>query len=212
MITDGQVVEIAPRVATQDVYIGGSGIDTLQMTDASEAFILDSNSLVIPDNNYRARLEDVEIVKAGGGDDIVDLTSHQYTYGDVTLYGEEGNDILWASAGDDVLYGGAGLDQLSGGTGADTFVFEATAFDAVDEISDFNAAEGDALDISEILSGYDPLSDVLSDFIEITESNGNSYVSVAENGDQNFQTITELTNVTGLDDLDTLDSSGTLII
>ena len=74
----------------------------------------------------------VETINAGDGDDVIYLTSPTFDMADVnmTLNGEEGNDILWAAEGDDSLNGGAGddvlfsnkgNDTLTGGTGADIF-------------------------------------------------------------------------------------------
>ena len=51
--------------------------------------------------------------------------------------------------GDDILSGGLGADRLEGGSGADLFVFgEVDA--GRDLIADFNAAEGDRIDLSAI--------------------------------------------------------------
>jgi hypothetical protein len=58
----------------------------------------------------------------GEGDDVVDLTSTRFTYGDVAISGGAGNDVLWSSAGNDVLDGGAGDDSLAAGPGDDTYV------------------------------------------------------------------------------------------
>lgn len=72
--------------------------------------------------------------------------------GDNILSGGGGNDVLAGGAGDDVLIGGGGVDQLSGGAGADTFVFQLftdVAF-GTDQITDFNAAQGDLIDLSGI--------------------------------------------------------------
>ena len=74
-----------------------------------------------------------------------------------TLMGHDGRDTLLGLAGDDRLVGGAGGDTLTGGEGADDFVFSAltdsvhlTASGAQtrDLITDFNAGEGDILDLS----------------------------------------------------------------
>jgi hypothetical protein len=58
----------------------------------------------------------------GDGNDVVDLTSTRFTYGDVTINGGAGNDTLWSNAGNDVLDGGTGDDTLEGGAGNDTYV------------------------------------------------------------------------------------------
>jgi Ca2+-binding RTX toxin-like protein len=63
----------------------------------------------------------VERINAGDGNDVVDMTSIWYGYGDVILDGGNGNDVLWASAGNDQLLGGAGNDTLDGGAGNDTY-------------------------------------------------------------------------------------------
>ncbi len=56
-----------------------------------------------------------------------------------------GRDTLFGGAGDDLLTGGRGVDRLTGGTGADRFVF---ATPGRDRITDFNAAEGDRIDLT----------------------------------------------------------------
>jgi len=55
---------------------------------------------------------------------VVDLTSTRYTYGDVTVNGGRGNDVLWTSAGNDTLDGGVGDDHLAGGLGNDVYVHD----------------------------------------------------------------------------------------
>lgn len=132
---------------------------------------------------------------------------------DDTLLGAAGDDTLDGAMGDDILYGQDGLDTLIGGLGADTFVFEATsAFNDVDVVSDFNVAEGDALDLSELLSGYDATQDAISDFIQITDNGTGTTVSVdADGGADAFVQIATLTGVTGLTDENALEIAGNLI-
>ncbi len=78
-----------------------------------------------------------------------------------TLMGYEGRDTLSGLAGDDRLVGGLGVDTLTGGSGADEFVFSSVS-DSIrtptgsahtggrDLITDFNAAEGDLIDLSSL--------------------------------------------------------------
>ena len=59
---------------------------------------------------------------------------------------------------DDTLIGGAGNDILTGGDGADLFVWNAddvgtAATPAVDTVTDFDASEGDVLDLADLLGG-----------------------------------------------------------
>ncbi|MGE4296767.1 MAG: cadherin domain-containing protein, partial [Desulfovibrionaceae bacterium] len=108
---------------TGAVYIGGSGTDVLQGTDQADAiFLHDSSSTPGTD---APRLVGVEIIRAGGGDDVVDLSSSLLTYGNVTIQGDAGNDVIWSNQGADKLYGGTGDDQLSGGAGNDYLYGEA---------------------------------------------------------------------------------------
>ncbi|UYG02002.1 DUF5801 domain-containing protein [Halomonas sp. LR3S48] len=77
--------------------------------------------------------------------------------GNDTLSGGAGNDILVGGAGDDLLMGGAGDDTLVGGLGADTFAWNLgdqgeAGSAAVDTVKDFSLAEGDRLDLSDLLS------------------------------------------------------------
>lgn len=69
------------------------------------------------------------------------------------VYGDNGADNMLGEAGDDMMFGGAGGDALSGGTGADTFwyldVGDSTST-AYDLIKDYNASQGDKLDLSVI--------------------------------------------------------------
>nr|WP_272886444.1 type I secretion C-terminal target domain-containing protein [Stutzerimonas kunmingensis] len=66
------------------------------------------------------------------------------------LHGGKGNDILYGDAGNDILIGGAGDDILYGGTGADTFVWQKGDI-GHDVIKDFNASEGDRIDLRDLL-------------------------------------------------------------
>ncbi|MBC7200061.1 MAG: retention module-containing protein [Pseudomonas balearica] len=72
--------------------------------------------------------------------------------GNDTLNGGAGNDILYGQGGNDILIGGAGDDILYGGTGADTFVWQKGDI-GQDVIKDFNASEGDRIDLRDLLQG-----------------------------------------------------------
>jgi Ca2+-binding RTX toxin-like protein len=119
-----------------------------------------------------------------------------------TLNGGSGTDLLHGGTGDDALYGNDGLDTLFGGEGADDFIFEAAfAFNNVDVIKDFNAADGDALDISDILVGYDPMTDAITDFVTFTNNSGNSQVFVDRDGNGASYSSQQIALIMGLSDL-----------
>jgi hypothetical protein len=72
----------------------------------------------------QARFSQIEEIRAGAGDDIVDMTSKQYAYDGsaIRIYGGDGNDTLWGGAENNILFGDAGDDRLVGGAGNDVLV------------------------------------------------------------------------------------------
>lgn len=66
--------------------------------------------------------------------------------GDDDLNGGRGADRLNGGGGDDVLAGGGGRDQLTGGRGGDSFVFGGRW--GADTITDFDASQGDRIDLT----------------------------------------------------------------
>ena len=132
-----------------------------------------------------------------------------------SFVGLEGGDTIMAGGGDDALYGGSGMDELYGEGGADTFMFEAiSAFTAIDNVRDFSLADGDMLDISDILEGFytNPIAQAITDFVQITDNGTNSFLAVdADGGADNFVQIATLYGQTGLTDEDGLETAGTLI-
>lgn len=133
-------------------------------------------------------------MSGGAGDDLIAGSSGRDVLsgesGDDLLLGNNGNDVLdggqgsdrlYGGRGDDLLFFGEGADYLYGGSGRD--VFKAIAADAIDgaTIRDFDARE-DVLDISDILTGYDPIADVLSDFVNVEASRSRATVYVDRDG------------------------------
>ena len=147
-----------------DVIDGGIDVDTVKLTSASDAFFLHDSfskyhsALSLSDDYLRlagtARIENIEYIDADVGDDIVDLTSPDYSLAgqNITVDGGEGDDTLWGSDanetlvggnGDDVLFGGAGTNTLTGGAGADEFQFTRTSVN--DTVTDYDLTSGDQL-------------------------------------------------------------------
>jgi hypothetical protein len=139
-----------------DVIDGGADIDTINLTDGNDAFFIDDvysahhSSLTLDSTTQGidsiARIVNLEVINAGAGNDIVDLTSTNFVLTEaVVINGEAGNDVLWGSngndtinggEGDDTIFGGTGSDTLTGGAGSDIFQFTATA--GSDVITDFD--------------------------------------------------------------------------
>jgi surface adhesion protein len=111
------------------------------------------------------------------GDDI--LTGKD---ADDTLLGGSGDDTLSGGGGNDLLYGGTGNDTLSGGSGADIFIWKAGDV-GKDVITDFNGADGDRIDLRELLQGETLAT--IGNFVQITTSGGVSTLQVSSTGKLN---------------------------
>jgi choice-of-anchor C domain-containing protein len=73
--------------------------------------------------------------------------------GSELIKGMDGDDIIIGGDGDDVIFGGKGADTLTGGLGTDTFIWsKADADGSTDAVTDFNIAEGDSLNLADLLS------------------------------------------------------------
>jgi Ca2+-binding RTX toxin-like protein len=135
-------------------------------------------------------------------------------YDDV-IEGGTGNDTLYGYGGNDTLIGGGGSDLLIGGAGADTFVFLASDVgNGVDTIAGFNFSDNDKIDLRDMLSGYDPLTDALSDFVQFTNSPwGETIVKVDLDGAGTAYGWTHIASISGHTNLDpdTLAASGHLL-
>ncbi len=140
------------------VTYGGDAFDSVRLGSGNDAYFLDDvlstfNSAV--GTAPVSRINDIERILAGAGDDILDMTSTRFSNGGsgIELHGQDGNDTLWGTTeddylfggdGNDVLEGGGGNDILTGGSGADEFHFFSPGA-SLQEITDFNSGEGDTI-------------------------------------------------------------------
>lgn len=146
-----------------NILDGGAGNDVLAGVKGNDTYIVDSINdriIEIPD-------EGVDIVKSSVnwtlGKNLEDLTltgkenlSGTGNEHDNLIIGNGAKNVLDGGAGNDTLDGLGGVDILTGGLGGDIFRFstkpkfgESTA----DHITDFNASEGDGIEISASLLG-----------------------------------------------------------
>ncbi|HEH9402181.1 TPA: type I secretion C-terminal target domain-containing protein [Aeromonas sobria] len=127
-----------------DVLIGGDGNDILFGQGGND--ILDGGA----GNDILFGGTGDDILLGGLGDDQLYGGS-----GNDTLYGGAGNDTLSGGLGNDILVGGLGNDILKGDAGADIFTWQQgdTTAGAIakDYVVDFSRAEGDKLDLSDLL-------------------------------------------------------------
>ena len=161
-------------------------------------------------SNYGSGVRSIYIEH--GGDDGEGWAGHYGTWIDdtsvriggehVPVDGTSGNEILNGSAqadhlsglgGNDVLIGGDGDDLLTGGTGADTFRFNSgdegtSSAPATDTIEDFSTADGDVLDLSDMLVGESAAT--IDSFLDLSFVNGNTEISVKDGA--NGQTVQKI--------------------
>ncbi|WP_309475895.1 retention module-containing protein [Pseudomonas sp. B21-028] len=113
----------------------------------------------------------------GGGNDILFGQG-----GNDSLNGGKGNDILLGGTGSDTLIGGQGHDTLIGGLGGDTFVWKA-GDTGNDVIKDFKAADGDRIDLRDLLQGES--GSTIDHFLQISTVDGVSSLQVSTTGQFN---------------------------
>ena len=113
------------------VFIGSSVPSLLMLTQDDDAIFSDDIFTIFPESTERqSRLSMLAEIRAGDGDDIIDMTNEHFpdTNKGIALRGGCGNDVIWAAndgsclfgdLGDDLLTGGYGNDILCGGAGDD---------------------------------------------------------------------------------------------
>ena len=120
----GQSVELEGKNRLDDVFLGSDDTSLLLLTDDThgDAVFLDDIYSAFPDGmEAQARIAKIDEIRAGAGNDIVDLTSQRFDYigNGLTVRGGLGNDVIWANKGDNMLFGDAGDDSIVGASGND---------------------------------------------------------------------------------------------
>ena len=195
-----------------DILNGGDGLfDVANYIDATSGVSVDLNIQGVAQDTLGGGMDtliDIELITGSNFDDVLIGDA-----GNNILRGEEGNDQLIGGAGNDTLYGESGTDNLTGGAGADRFLFEAiNAFNGIDQINDFNVGEGDIIDISDIVTGYDASVDDINDFVRFVDSGANTTLEIDSDGlagGASFQAVTTISGGAGLD-ATTLEANGNL--
>ncbi|MDX5631057.1 MULTISPECIES: tandem-95 repeat protein, partial [unclassified Brenneria] len=165
--------------------IEGNGLSALQQYIGERMGLQDTTPTTKEMHNYITHHSDeFDLSSANDGNDILNGgTGNDILYGqggNDTLYGGSGNDKLYGGDGDDILIGGPGNDILTGGSGADLFKWQAGDV-GHDVIKDFNAGEGDRIDLSDLVGELEQGTDI-SNYIRITESNGSPTIEVSTEG------------------------------
>jgi serralysin len=162
-----------------DTLNGGSGVDTANYFDSSAgvfvSLITDTAAYGDAEGDELNSIENltgsahvdtlwgndgVNVLRGNDGNDsLKGFGGSDTIYGgdhNDALYGMDGADTLYGENGHDVIIGGAGKDLMYGGAGVDTFEFHLVSdaaplgYGFTDYIPDFNQADGDLIDLSEI--------------------------------------------------------------
>jgi Ca2+-binding RTX toxin-like protein len=187
-----------------DTIIGGDGNDILfgDLVNATTASgiavegtaalkVLTGNSLISDADLHEYITQNITQFNVGGT-----------LGGDDTLLGGNGNDILFGQAGNDILIGGKGNDTLIGGGGTDTFLWlkgdtNTTATTGTglgtDVIKDFSTAQGDKLDLRDLLQGETDAT--LTNFLKATVVGANTTLDISTTGQLNATGGTANANV-----------------
>ena len=111
-----------------DLFFGSDDANILCLTDDEngDGIFVDDEYTELPDGieGQQARIARIDEIRAGAGDDIVDMTSNriEYTGDGLIIRGGDGNDTIWANKGDNLLFGDAGNDRIAGASGDDVIV------------------------------------------------------------------------------------------
>ena len=203
-----------------DTLKGDNGANVITANDGADTIYTYNGDDVIDGgvgNDYINAGNNNDIVNGGAGHDRIYAGK-----GDDVVYGGDGVDRIYASEGNDVIDGGAGNDYLygGGGTGSDTFVFnDISNFwggTVLDHVYYFDAA-ADVLDISDLVSGYDALTEDINDYVDFYQYGTSTLLRVdidGANTGYNETNIARLYNFNGWENLDvqTLVDNGSVII
>ena len=108
-----------------DLFFGSDDANILCLTDDEngDGIFVDDEFTDLPDGvvGQQSRIAKIDEIRAGAGDDIIDMTSQRYEYiGDgLTVRGGDGGDTIWANKGNNFLFGDAGNDRVVGASGND---------------------------------------------------------------------------------------------
>ena len=108
-----------------NLFFGSDDANILCLTDDAngDGIFVDDEYTDLPEGipEQQARIAQIDEIRAGAGDDIIDLTSCRIEYIGVgmTIRGGDGDDVIWANKGDNSLFGDAGNDRIVGASGND---------------------------------------------------------------------------------------------
>ena len=122
--TSGELVVLEGMNRITNVFCGSDDASLLILTDDLNGDALFVDDIYSAWGNDGARFAQIDEIRAGAGDDIIDMTSSSFAYdgGELAIRGGAGNDVIWASGESNKLFGDAGDDRITGSTGSDLIV------------------------------------------------------------------------------------------
>ena len=174
----------------RDTLDGGAGVNTATYAAASTALHVDLADGLARGEGLDTLANFQNVIGSPHDDRLLgDAAANELRggAGDDTIRGRAGNDRLLGDDGADTLSGGLGADRLTGGAGADLFVLKRITQSTVaasgrDRITDFNAEDGDLIDlraISAVVSGGEGLKFIGTDAFSHSAGELNYVVSGA---------------------------------
>ncbi|MFC0072230.1 BapA/Bap/LapF family large adhesin [Samsonia erythrinae] len=198
-----QLVSVQTKVSVTDVNGQITTLDPYITSDATASVQGRYGTLTLDSNgDYRYSLSnDVDIST------ITQKETFDYTL--TALSGETASSTLTidltpqldGSIHSDIATSTAYDDTFALGLGADTLIFnlldsaDATGGNGKDTWTDFSLAEGDKVDISQLLEGWDAGTGNLGDWLSVETVNGNTVIAIDRDGQGSAFTSTDLVSL-----------------
>ena len=167
-----------------------SGFDSISLTGSN--ILINDNTSEGGSFKYQVGSTDVSVTLYR---DSADMDGSNFD--DIIIDVLNGNTDLDGNGGNDILIGNTGIDTMTGGSGADVFVIGADSVGVGihDIITDYDMAEGDVIDLSEILSGLASNTALESSYVKLVQNGGNAELQVDTDGagaTKSFETVAVL--------------------
>ena len=122
-IGTSETVSLFGKNKISDIFIGSNDDNILVLTDDANGDALFVDDIYTALGN-QARLNKIDEIRAGAGDDIIDMTSQRFEYSNnsMSIFGGSGNDVIWGNNSSNLFFGDAGNDRIVGGLQADIII------------------------------------------------------------------------------------------
>jgi VCBS repeat-containing protein len=111
----GDMINLAGYNRHNEYYVGDAG-ETLIGAGGNDYMSLQG----VDGNQHISGYDHIQL--GDGANVILDMTTTRYDYGNLTVAGGTGHDVIWSAGGDDLLVAGNGGNTIHGGAGNDTIV------------------------------------------------------------------------------------------